>query len=221
MTLPYRSNTTTEVASVDDSRYETPGGAQNKADTALATANARISNIVADVGNSNSEIVDARFDYQDSTTYTSLSDRLNAMTEQQINIPRAEYTSNSDATAAYAVWTSPNWNVKVSDTDSFINPADVTKIMINTSGTYLIQANVTFAASVIGQRNLKIIKNVSENVIAYNTSLGSGNATRCNISTIAFFNAGEYFKVQGYQDDFPNSLALSGTKLSIASLAPT
>jgi hypothetical protein len=38
MTPSWRNNTTSEIAAEDDSRYETPGGAQQKANTALADA---------------------------------------------------------------------------------------------------------------------------------------------------------------------------------------
>lgn len=138
------------------------------------------------------------------------------------NPPRAQYTSNVDKVCSTYQWVLPDWNVKVYDTDSFVDPANPTNVIINTSGTYLIQAHVTFAANGSGQRNIRITKNSQAVNIAYNTSLAGTNATRINVGTTAFLNAGENVQILAYQDS-GGDLTLStaaGINLSITRISP-
>ena len=55
---------------------------KSEIDTKETTLNGRIDNIIAQSGTSDTEVVDARYDSTTSTTYTTLSKRLNAEKEQ-------------------------------------------------------------------------------------------------------------------------------------------
>ncbi|MHA6481050.1 hypothetical protein ACX1C1_03900 [Paenibacillus sp. strain BS8-2] len=144
-----------------------------------------------------------------------------------LNPARAEYRSNLDKACPTFEWTSPDWNMQTYDTDIFLDPVDRTKININTSGLYLINALVTIEENENGQRNIQVVKNADNEAIGYLTGHGSANATRLNITTTAFLNAGEYIRIRVYQDDFPNTLNILGTsstgpgsKFSIVKLCP-
>jgi hypothetical protein len=180
-------------------------------------------------------IEDARVTLIDSANSTSITaaptanalktvnDSVTAQLADIVNPPRAQYTSTVDKVCPTFQWVVPSWNVKVYDTNNFVNQVDPTTIVINKSGTYLIQAQVTFAASATaGQRNIRITKNNDAGTIAYNTGLAASNATRINASGTAFLNAGETVRVLAYQDT-GGDLSLSaaaGTILSITMLCP-
>ncbi|MHA6484456.1 hypothetical protein ACX1C1_21400 [Paenibacillus sp. strain BS8-2] len=143
------------------------------------------------------------------------------------NPPRAEYRSNLNKACPTFEWTSPDWNVQTYDTDEFLDSLDPTRININTSGVYLINAWITIEENVNGQRNIQVVKNADNEAIGYITGFGSANATRLNVTTTAYLNVGEYIRIRVYQDDFPNTLNILGTsstgpgsKFSIIKLCP-
>lgn len=142
--------------------------------------------------------------------------------EDLIKPPRARYSSNVDKVCPTLTWTSPDWNLKVYDTEHFIDQLDPTKINISKSGTYLIQAQTTFEANDVGQRNIRIVKNDSQ-IIGYSSNRAAINATRINVATTAYLNVGEYLRVSCYHDVYPDSLRFDtsgGMALSITRLCP-
>lgn len=140
-----------------------------------------------------------------------------------LNPPRARYSSNVNKTCPTLTWTSPDWNLMIYDTENFIDQLNPTKIKINKSGTYLIQAQVTFEANENGQRNIKIVKNDTQEQLGYSSNRSAINATRINVSTTAFLNAGEYLNILCYHDVYPDNQRFDtsgGMSLTITMLCP-
>ncbi|KWX79916.1 glycosyl hydrolase family 28-related protein [Paenibacillus jilunlii] len=84
MTLPWRG-TTPEIASEADSRYETPGGAQNKVDTAYDALLHLLKLAVTGLSDG-SEAAIARYSTPYGITYDWLKDRLDAADQREINM---------------------------------------------------------------------------------------------------------------------------------------
>ncbi|OMD92713.1 hypothetical protein [Paenibacillus odorifer] len=85
MTLPWRSNTTPEIAAEVDSRYETPGGAQNKVDTAYDTL-LNLLKLAVNGMSDGSEAAIARNSTPYGITYDWLKDRLDAADVKHIQL---------------------------------------------------------------------------------------------------------------------------------------
>ncbi|MEK4488355.1 glycosyl hydrolase family 28-related protein [Paenibacillus sp. FSL L8-0493] len=81
MTLPWRG-TTPEIASEDDSRYETPGGAQNKVDVSQEYLLHLLKLAVTGLSDG-SEAATARYSTPYDITYDWLKDRLDAADQRQ------------------------------------------------------------------------------------------------------------------------------------------
>ncbi|WP_342428554.1 hypothetical protein [Paenibacillus sp. FSL L8-0158] len=135
--------------------------------------------------------------------------------------PRAEYASNADKALPASTWLSPNWNIKKTDNNNFITSPDLETVTIRTSGVYLIQAIIGVSSYAGGIRNIKVIKNGTED-IGYNSGApGSSYTSRNNITAIAYLNALETFKVQVFQDTGTELTLSSGVcRLSIIKISP-
>lgn len=94
-------------------------------------------------------------------------------------------------------------------------------MVINKSGLYLVQVTIGVSASIGGIRNVKLLKNDTEDV-AYNSGApGSLYSSRNNVTAILMLNVGETFKAQVFQDTGGNlTLTSSLFKLSIIRLCP-
>ncbi|MNM07359.1 hypothetical protein D3C81_174010 [compost metagenome] len=84
MTLPYRSSTTTEISNELDSRYETPGGAQNKVDISYNEL-LNLLNLAVTGLSDGSEAAIARNSTPYGITYAWLKDRLDAADNRDIS----------------------------------------------------------------------------------------------------------------------------------------
>ncbi|MEK3717912.1 glycosyl hydrolase family 28-related protein [Paenibacillus sp. FSL R7-0333] len=84
MTLPWRG-TTPEISSEADSRYETPGGAQNKVDESAEEINTKL-NLAIITGDSGPEAATARYSTPYGVIYPILKDRLDATDMRILNL---------------------------------------------------------------------------------------------------------------------------------------
>lgn len=140
------------------------------------------------------------------------------------NPPRADYRSTVTKPAAPYTWVSPDWNSKNADNNSFVDPQQPSVVKTNTSGVYLIQSMITIQSNVTGQRNIRIIKNDDASIpsqIGYSSNRGSENSTRINVTALSYFNAGETFAIQAYQDAGPSiTLNIEYGLLTVISVSP-
>lgn len=170
---------------------ETPAGAQAKVDALAGAGNTKT---VADVA-------------------AQLSDMMNP--------PRAQYKSNIDITLPTATWRSPKWNIKIADSNNFITQDFNETIIISSSGLYLFQVTIGISSYAGGIRNVKLIKNDSEDV-AYNSGApGSAYDSRNNVAALLFLNAGETIRAMAFQDTGGDlTLRSSLCNLSVVRISP-
>lgn len=112
--------------------------------------------------------------------------------------PMAEYSSNIVVRLTNNNWGPVYWNSRILDTNTFINMGESGTIRIKESGFYLITTGVVFEAREGGVRNLKIVKNGTED-ISYQSGYGANVNSRVSMSIMHYFNVGEYFEVKAIQ----------------------
>lgn len=152
MTLPWRG-TTPEISSEADSRYETPGGAQNKVNVSQEYLLHLLKLAVTGLSDG-SEAAIARYSTPYDITYDWLKDRLDAADQREIN--RKEYNvRNFGAKGDYNHLT----GMGTDDTQSFKDAYNVAKltngVVIIPQGNYLVdssQINVDAMVKFKGER---------------------------------------------------------------------
>lgn len=91
------------------------------------------------------------------------------------------------------------------DTDSMWSSSDKGKLIISTSGYYLVEASIKFAANSTGNRGLKIRKNSGNTAIAGQFSpTAAGNSHFMSVSTLYNFSPGDYVTISLYQNSGSN-----------------
>ena len=112
---------------------------------------------------------------------------------------QATAQSIPDSTYTALAFDAENYDVK----EMHDNTTNNTRITIpaDGSGTYLITANVFFAANATGVRNVRITLN-GTTVLASGIAVSTGGTTgtSVNATTIEQLSAGDYIEVEAYQD---------------------
>jgi hypothetical protein len=140
MTIQWRSNTTPEIASVDDPRYETPGGAQNKVDEAYDELLHLLKLAVTGMSDG-SEAAIARYSTPYNITYDWLKDRLDASDTRfkNLNVVNVrDYAALGDGTT--------------DDRLAFTNADAVGTTVYVPVGNYLIADNITLNGDYVFQK---------------------------------------------------------------------
>lgn len=80
------------------------------------------------------------------------------------------------------------------------NVTNNSRITIVDAGLYLITAAVEFAANATGYRQIELLLSAATFIAIDNrVSVGAGDTTKCNISTVYKFTAGQYLEVRAMQ----------------------
>lgn len=161
-------------------------------------------------------VSNAEFGYLDGLT-GGIQNQINTI----LNPPRAQYRSSIDKIIPSGTWISPDWDVQVIDTDSFITSAGIETVVINKSGMYFIQATIGVSVSNLGIRNMKILKNETEEVAYNSNASGGAYSSRNNVTAMLILNVGETLRIQVFQDTGGNLTLMSSlSKMSIIRLCP-
>lgn len=192
MTLPWQG-TTEEISSVDDSRYETPGGAQSKVNVSQEYLLHLLKLAVTGLSNG-SEAAIARYSTPYDITYDWLKDRLDAADEREVSLNSRML--NFGVASFYGVL--PH---DTADATAILN-AYFALLKTNghkyayfdKPGTYVVNGELTNARDLILIGNAQIKTSVSENyfikISPFTQFNGRYNPTPNNPDTFkGFYNA--------------------------------
>lgn len=194
MTLPWRG-TTPEIASEADSRYETPGGAQNKVDESAAEINTKL-NLAIITGDSGPEAATARYSTPYEVIYPILKDRLDAADQRFKNM---EYFNIKDFGAKGDGLTNDSASIQAAVDSAFSKGGGVVYVP---SGVYLIRTMITNKAnvSIIGtdKASCIIIADGCNAITSYNNGITISDLTLKTKGTTysGLILSGDYISVE-------------------------
>lgn len=129
-----------------------------------------------------------------------------------LNPPRARVSRNANQSYTSGSSTSMSWDTENWDPAGMWSAGNPTRITIPSGGDgfYMLGCEMEFAGATAGNRQIQVLISGSGHIRQTIPSIGSGLATRVELSYGTQLDAGDYVEFQGRQDS-GGSLNVTGT----------